>query len=81
MLRDELDQVKEHYDTDGGIRDDAWGAEVTGMADLSNWPAGMRLIIRRQVGDVQVPQTNSLRPTPRTGRVGAARPQGRIKAP
>lgn len=36
------------YDTDGGIRDGAWVAEVTGMVDLSDWPPGMRLIVRRE---------------------------------
>lgn len=36
------------YDTDGGIRDGAWVAEVTGMVALSDWPAGMRLIIRKE---------------------------------
>ncbi|MGH3626328.1 MAG: IS1380 family transposase, partial [Sciscionella sp.] len=36
------------YDTDGGIRDGAWVAEATGMADLSGWPDGMRLIVRKE---------------------------------
>jgi len=36
------------YDTAGGIRDGAWVAEATGMVDLSGWPAGMRLIVRKE---------------------------------
>lgn len=36
------------YDTGGGIRDGAWVAEATHMVDLSDWPPGMRLIIRKE---------------------------------
>lgn len=36
------------YDTAGGIRDGAWVAEATGMCDLTGWPPGMRLIIRKE---------------------------------
>jgi hypothetical protein len=36
------------YDTGGGIRDGAWVTEATGMCDLSGWPAGMRLIVRKE---------------------------------
>lgn len=36
------------YDTDGGIREGAWVAEATGVVDLSGWPPGMRLIVRRE---------------------------------
>ena len=35
-------------DTDGGIRDGAWVAEATGLVDLSRWPAGTRLILRKE---------------------------------
>ncbi len=35
-------------DTDGGIRDGAWVAEATGLVNLSSWPAGTRLILRRE---------------------------------
>ncbi len=35
-------------DTGGGIRDDAWVAEVTAMIDLSSWPQGSRLILRKE---------------------------------
>ena len=37
------------YNADGHERDGAWIAEVTGMLDLSGWPAGMRVIVRREV--------------------------------
>jgi hypothetical protein len=36
------------YDSDGRIRPGAWVAEVTGLFDLSGWPAGMRLIVRKE---------------------------------
>jgi hypothetical protein len=36
------------YDAAGGIRDGAWVAEVTGMLNLSSWPRGMRLIVRKE---------------------------------
>ncbi len=32
----------------GGIRGGAWIAEATGLVDLGNWPAGTRLILRRE---------------------------------
>jgi hypothetical protein len=35
-------------DTDGGIRDGAWVAEATDLVDLSAWPSGTRLILRKQ---------------------------------
>lgn len=35
-------------DTDGGIRDGAWVAEATTLVDLSAWPAGTRLILRKE---------------------------------
>ena len=31
-----------------GLRDGAWVAEVTGLVDLSAWPAGTRLILRKE---------------------------------
>jgi hypothetical protein len=34
--------------TDGDFRDGAWVAEATGMIDLSTWPAGSRLILRKE---------------------------------
>jgi transposase len=38
----------EAYDGQGKVRQGAWIAEVTGMLDLTSWPAGMRLIIRKE---------------------------------
>jgi hypothetical protein len=38
----------EAYGSDGGIRDGAWVAEATGLLDLTGWPAGMRVIIRKE---------------------------------
>ena len=34
--------------TDDSIREGAWVAEATGMVDLSAWPAGVRLILRKE---------------------------------
>jgi hypothetical protein len=36
------------YDADGDIRDGAWVAEVTDLLDLAAWPAGMRVIARKE---------------------------------
>jgi hypothetical protein len=36
------------YDADGQVRPGAWVAELTGLLDLSSWPAGMRLIVRKE---------------------------------
>jgi len=36
------------YDSEREVRDGAWAAEVTGMLDLSSWPKGMRLIVRKE---------------------------------
>lgn len=36
------------YDADGQVREGAWVAEITHLADLSGWPPGMRLIIRKE---------------------------------
>ncbi len=36
------------YDSDGQVRDGAWVADITGMLDLSSWPAGMRVIARKE---------------------------------
>jgi hypothetical protein len=35
-------------DADGNLRDGAQVAELTGLLDLSGWPAGMRVIVRRE---------------------------------
>jgi Transposase DDE domain group 1 len=36
------------YDADGGVRDGAWVAAATGVLDLSGWPPGMRVIVRKE---------------------------------
>jgi hypothetical protein len=36
------------YDADRQPRPGAWVAELTGMLDLSSWPRGMRVIVRRE---------------------------------
>ena len=36
------------YDADHKPRKGAWVAELTGLLDLSSWPAGMRVIIRKE---------------------------------
>jgi hypothetical protein len=36
------------YDAGGQVRPGAWVAELTGLLDLSAWPAGMRVIVRRE---------------------------------
>jgi hypothetical protein len=35
-------------DTTGDIRDGAWVAEATGLVNLTAWPAGTRLILRKE---------------------------------
>jgi len=35
-------------DADGEVRDGAQVAELTGLLDLSRWPAGMRIVVRRE---------------------------------
>jgi hypothetical protein len=36
------------YDGEGRARPGAWVAEITGMLDLSAWPKGLRVIIRKE---------------------------------
>ncbi|MDP9435555.1 MAG: IS1380 family transposase, partial [Actinomycetota bacterium] len=36
------------YASDGQIRPGAWVAELTGLLDLSGWPPGMRVIVRKE---------------------------------
>jgi hypothetical protein len=50
---DELATVPERdwqpaYDADGEPRPGAWVLEVTGLLNLSSWPKGMRVIVRRE---------------------------------
>src|SRR5207245_9805845 len=36
------------YDGGGQVRDGAWVADITGLLDLDGWPAGMRVIVRKE---------------------------------
>jgi hypothetical protein len=36
------------YDAHDAVRDGAWVAELTGLLDLTGWPAGMRVIVRKE---------------------------------
>jgi hypothetical protein len=36
------------YDSNRDVRDGAWVAEITGMLDLSAWPKGIRVIVRKE---------------------------------
>ena len=36
------------YDAGGQVRPGAWVAELTGLLDLAGWPAGMRVIVRKE---------------------------------
>jgi hypothetical protein len=36
------------YDAHDEIRDGAWVAELSGLLDMSKWPAGMRVIVRKE---------------------------------
>ncbi len=36
------------YDAGGQVRRGAWVAELTGLLDLTGWPAGMRVIVRKE---------------------------------
>ena len=36
------------YDGDGQVRDGAWVADITGLLEPGSWPAGMRVIVRRE---------------------------------
>jgi hypothetical protein len=36
------------YDGDGQVRDGAWVADITGLLELEDWPAGMRVIVRKE---------------------------------
>jgi hypothetical protein len=36
------------YDASGEVRPGAWVAELTGLLDLTGWPAGMRVIARKE---------------------------------
>jgi hypothetical protein len=36
------------YDGNGQAREGAWVADITGLLDLSSWPPGMRVIVRKE---------------------------------
>jgi hypothetical protein len=36
------------YDGDGQVREGAWVADITSLLDLDGWPAGMRVIVRKE---------------------------------
>jgi hypothetical protein len=36
------------YDGDGQVCRGAWVADITGLLDLGSWPAGMRVIVRKE---------------------------------
>ena len=36
------------YDGDGQVRKGAWVADITGLLDTGGWPAGMRVIVRKE---------------------------------
>jgi len=36
------------YDGGGQVREGAWVTDITGLLDLDSWPAGMRVIVRRE---------------------------------
>jgi hypothetical protein len=36
------------YDASGQVRPGAWVAELTGLLDLTGWPEGMRVIVRKE---------------------------------
>jgi DDE family transposase len=52
-IQAKLATIPEHvwtpaYDAEGQIRPGAWVAEVTDLFELGSWPAGMRLIVRKE---------------------------------
>jgi hypothetical protein len=52
-VADQLEKIPEQvwtpaYDADGRLREGAHVAEVTDLLDLDSWPAGMRVIVRRE---------------------------------
>ena len=48
ILKVPADSSTPGYDGDGRVWDGAWVADITGMLDLSSWPAGMRVIVRKE---------------------------------
>ena len=48
ILKVPADSWTPAYDGDGQVRNGAWVAGITGMPGLSSWPAGMRVIVRKE---------------------------------
>ena len=48
ILKVPADSWTPAYDGDGQVRDGAWVADITGLLDPSSWPAGMRVIVRKE---------------------------------
>jgi Transposase DDE domain group 1 len=48
ILRVPADAWTSAYDGDGQVRQGAWVADITGLLDLDGWPAGMRVIVRKE---------------------------------
>jgi len=50
---DKINQIPDQgwtpaYDSDCRVRDGGWATELTGMLELTTWPAGMRVIVRAE---------------------------------
>ena len=48
ILKAPADAWTPAYDGGGQVREGAWVADVTGLPDLSGWPAGTRVIVRKE---------------------------------
>jgi hypothetical protein len=48
ILKVPADSWTPAYNGEGQVRDGAWGADIIGMLDLPSWPAGMRVIVRKE---------------------------------
>ena len=48
ILKVPADSWTPAYDGDGQVRDRVWVADTTEMPDLSSWPTGMRVIVRKE---------------------------------
>jgi hypothetical protein len=48
ILKVPADAWTSAYDGGGQVREGAWVADITGLLDLSEWPEGMRVIVRKE---------------------------------
>jgi hypothetical protein len=48
ILKVPADAWTQAYDGDGQVREGAWIADITGLLDLEDWPARMRVIVRKE---------------------------------